>query len=122
MIACSGRTEFKYEIERYKDIITGNFLDKNQVDKLSNNVGLEYTIISLTVDGRYSYQPGVFSAPPEKCYEDEAETEILSVLDEDNKDWLDDLTQSEEDTIKSLIEESVSDQDGDYDFDDEEDF
>jgi hypothetical protein len=85
---------------QYEDIANGedddNFTDSMQVE--------------LSIKGSYSFIKGVFWASPEKCYPDETETEIISVVDKKGKDWKDLLTEDEKESILQLIASDAADE------------
>jgi hypothetical protein len=113
-----GTTTFDFEIERYKDKISGELL---AFDKLTREEDeYEYQTITLNVEGSSYFQPGKFYGPPENCYPDEGEIEILSVMGPDNKDWEDKLTDKEVEQIEQEIDERVQSDIAD-DFDDFDD-
>lgn len=103
----SGTASFDFEIERYKDKKTGQYIAYvlGEVDEER----YEYTTISLHVEGRSYFQPGKLYGPPENCYPDEGETEIESAVGPDGKDWTDQLTHSEHDSLLEMIQENVQD-------------
>lgn len=120
----SGTTSFQFEIERYKSK-TGELVEDTQIPADSEESDYEYQTFTLEVSGRSYYQPGRFSGPPEDCYPDEGETEILSVIGPDGKDWQDKLSDSENDSIIQMITDNVSSgSDRDYDdyYDDSESY
>lgn len=102
----SGNASFDFEIERYRD----NQTDKLLVEPLNDDeVRFSYTVLTLQVEGRSYFQPGCNWKLPEDCYPDEGETEIISVIGPDGKDWEDQLTQSEKDSLIEMIQEQVID-------------
>lgn len=107
MSGYSGSTSFEFEIERYKDKKTGQYIAYvlGEVDEER----YEYTTIKLDVEGRSYFQPGKLSGLPEDCYPDEGETEIESVIGPDGKDWTDQLTHAEHDSLLEMIQENVQD-------------
>ncbi len=114
----SGNTTFEFEIERWKNKTTGELLTSDQTDQLFKDnplltdelfeVTYEYLPIYLEVEGRSYYQPGRTWGPPESCYPDEGDTELISITDEDGNDWEDKLTVKERDSVMDLIQENVS--------------
>ena len=114
----SGSTKLDFEIERFKDKESGELLIDDKSDQ--EEFECEYQLITLKVEGSSYFQPGKYTGPWEDSYPDEGDTEITSVIGPDNKDWTDKLTSEERDTLVSLIEASVKDQDGrDYEPDDD---
>ena len=76
--------------------------------------------IELTIKGSSYFQHGRLSGPPEDCYPDEGETEILEIMHED-KLWIGELTKAEIDKALELLSEAVAgagDDDPDVDYDD----
>lgn len=109
----SGTTEFDWELERVKDPATGELRAINDDDG-----DLEYEYFTIKVEGRSYFAPGRLYGPPENCYPDEGETEILSVTGPDGKDWEDKLTSDEKEKILDHISEKVSEDDDGPDPDD----
>lgn len=106
MSGYSGETSFDFEIERYRDNQTDQFL----VEPLNDDeVRFTYTLINLQVEGRSYFQPGRYHGPPENCYPDEGDTEITSVIGPDGNDWESKLTEKEKDSIIEMIQENVQD-------------
>lgn len=105
MSGYSGTTSFEFEIERYKHKKTG----KETAYLLCgiNEDDYEYHTVALQVEGSAYYTPGRLYGPPENCYPDEGEVEITSVIGPDGKDWTDQLTHAERDTIEEMITEHV---------------
>jgi len=103
----SGTASFDFEIERYKDKKTGQYIAYvlGEVDEER----YEYTTLTLHVEGRSYFQPGKLYGPPENCYPDEVETEIEAAVGPDGKDWTDQLTHSEHDSLLEMIQENVQD-------------
>jgi len=103
----SGTASFDFEIERYKDKKTGQYIAYvlGEVDEER----YEYTTLTLHVEGRSYFQPGKLYGPPENCYPDEGETEIEAAVGPDGKDWTDQLTHSEHDSLLEMIQENVQD-------------
>jgi hypothetical protein len=106
MAGYSGTTEFDFEIERYKDKQTGNYIAYLLEE---DEERYEYTTLTLKVEGRSYFQPGKLYGPPENCYPDEGEVEITAVIGPDGKDWEGQLTHSEHDYIEEMIDEKVRD-------------
>lgn len=123
----SGSTNFTFEIERYRDKETGDYLLLDAVPASSDdNFEFEYETISLEISGNSYYSPGKYHALPEDCYPDEGDTEIESVIGPDGKDWYNLLTDQERSHIIDMISENVSsgsdgrdDYDGDDGYDDD---
>lgn len=103
----SGTASFDFEIERYKDKKTGQYIAYvlGEVDEER----YEYTTLKLQVEGSSYFQPGKLYGPPENCYPDEGDTEIEAAIGPDGKDWTDQLTHSEHDSIVEMIQENVQD-------------
>lgn len=117
----SGSTNFKFEVERFKNIFTGELVTS---DKLSSDddFNFEYQTITLQVEGRSYFTFGRSSGLPEDCYPDEGDTEVESVIGSDGKDWYNLLTSSEVGSLLTEIQDRVID-DGpeDYEEDDYDD-
>ena len=103
----SGSTSFTYEIERYKDKESGEFiLEKDLPPDDDEDFEFEYTLILLTIKGSSYYNPGLFSCPPEKSYPDEEDTEIESITDSYGNDWEYKITESERSYILENIQQN----------------
>lgn len=113
----SGSTDFDFEIERYVNKKTGQktayLLDPEDPE-------YEYETFTLKVEGSAYFTPGRLSGPPENCYPDEGDCEIIACVGPDGKDWESQLTHSERDAILDQIQEEVSSDEGpdpdDYDY------
>jgi len=103
----SGNASFDFEIERYKDKKTGQYIAYVLGEVDEERYG--YTTVTLHVSSRSYFQPGRLSGPPEDCYPDEGETEVESIIGPDGKDWTAQLTHSEYFAIQEMIEENVKD-------------
>lgn len=103
----SGSSSFQFEIERYKNKSTGEVLSPDSIQEISDDY--EYSTILLDVSGSTYFEPGRMFGPPEKCYEDEEFTEIISAIGPDNKDWIDLLSSTEIDSIKEMIIDHIRD-------------
>lgn len=103
----SGNTTFEFEIERYKDKDTGKMILPSPSNGYGDDFEHEYSTFTLVVEGHASFTPGRLYGPPENCYPDEGEIEILSVIGPDGKDWEDHLTNEERESILNTIEENV---------------
>lgn len=108
MSGYSGTATIDFDIERYRNIMTGNLVHPDKVNDL-NEFLYEYVTHTLTIEGRSYYQPGRLYGPPEDCYPDEGETEIMSVIGPDGKNWEDQLSDGEKELILELIQENVMD-------------
>lgn len=104
----SGTTSFHFEVERYRDKDSGQLITSDQFME-DNGLEYEYLLINLMIEGQSYYSPGRTYGPPEDCYPPESDTEIISVVDEDGKDWEDNLTDSEREFILQEIEDRVTD-------------
>lgn len=115
----SGTASFDFEIERFKNKKTGELtayvLPGNEDD-------YEYQLLTLNVEGRSYFQEGRLSGPPENCYPDEGDTEIMAAVGPDGKDWTAKLTHSEMFTIQDMIEDNLDLDGPDYDDDYEDDY
>jgi len=114
MAGYSGETTFDYEVERYRHKETGALYPIDQVEKGLDQTALEwleftyeYVCIPLQVEGSSYYAPGRTWGPPENCYPDEGDTELISLTDDDGNDWEDKITESERDSIMDMIQENV---------------
>lgn len=107
MSGYSGEASFDFEIERYKDNVTGKYIAYvlGEVDEKR----YEYTTITLKVEGRAYFQPGRISGLPENCYPDEGEVEIKHAVGPDGNDWQDQLTHAEHDALIEMIDGNVKD-------------
>jgi hypothetical protein len=117
MSGYSGTASFEFEIERYKDKESGELLSHDKVKPDDDGFEYEYQTIALQVEGRSYFAPGRTYGPPENCYPDEGDTEIESVIGPDGKDWESKLTDEERESIMTMIDENVRDQEPDVDED-----
>jgi hypothetical protein len=103
----SGSVSFSYEIERYKDKESGEFILENDLPPDDDEgFEFEYTLILLTIKGSSYYDPGSFSGPPENSYPEEEDTEIESITDSDGNDWEYRITESERSYILEDIQQN----------------
>jgi hypothetical protein len=102
----SGTCDFVHEIERYKHPVSGEFISKEEVQKLGLS-GIDPEVIELHVEGSAYYREGNTWALPEDCYPDESDAEIVSATDGKDTDWLPLLTSEESKAIHDKIEEEV---------------
>lgn len=110
-----GTANFTFEVERYKSKITGQLLSNAECETTS--IGdMEYLLIPLQIEGNSYFTAGNTYGPPENCYPDEGETEILSCTDEHGCDWETLLTNYERDQILEKIAEDAQES-GDLDED-----
>lgn len=116
----SGSASFDFEIERYKSKATGELVTEDKIPIESEEEDYEYQIITLHVSGNSYYVPAYTSGLPENCYPAEGDTEITFVEGPDGKDWSDQLSKSETNSIIEMIEEHASDG-GEPDYDDYDD-
>lgn len=126
----SGNASFDFEIERYKNKLTGEFLtgDKAEAEVKDHPFGdewfemnYEYQVISLSIEGSSYFQPGRLHGHPDNCYPDEGDTEITSVIGPDGLDWESNLTESEKDSVIEMIQDHVVDGMDEPDYDDYDD-
>jgi len=103
----SGECCFSVSIERYKDPDTGKYYSLEEAEKIDPDEKFEIEDLILYVEGNAYYIPGYFDGLPENCYPDESDVNILSVVDEDNNDWMSKLDKSEIDLIENVIIEEV---------------
>ncbi len=123
----SGTADFDFEIERYREKATGKLFTLDKIEEELSAMGFdnddidlcyEYQVITLAVEGRSYFQEGRFYGPPENCYPDEGETEIVGVIGPDGKDWQSVLTSSEVDSITDMIADYAADSCEEPDYDD----
>ena len=96
---------FNFTIDRFLNLETKELV--NQVSSEENEDDFQYLPINLNVEGRYSFRPGRYSGPPEYCYPDESEAEILSLTDPDGQDWTNQISEEEQSIIIDSIAEQV---------------
>ena len=92
----SGVTNFEYMVERFVDPI-GGLLPYDETESE------DYIEVKLNVEGRAYFRSGKYSGPWEESYPDEGETEIISIVDSEGKDWEDKLTASEKEELMDII-------------------
>lgn len=97
----SGTVSFKFGIERFK-MPDGSFSLAPPFEDA------EPTEIIVNIEGSSYYDRGVSFGLPEKCYPPEGDSQILSCIGPDNKDWEDKLTENEKFKIIAEIEERCS--------------
>lgn len=66
------------------------------------------SIINLVITGRAYFSSGVYYG--ENSFPDDYDSEIISAVDEDGKDYMDELTSAERDRILDAIDRDVQDQ------------
>jgi hypothetical protein len=99
----SGSVSFEFEVERYLDILTNEWVTH---DKVNSDERFEYNTLTLKVEGSSRFTSGKTFGRPEDCYPEDGDTEIDSVtLGEE--DWNDKLTEDERDSIIEMIVEQV---------------
>ncbi len=110
----SGTTSFSFEVERYRNIFTDELLSLDQINQIESENGsdyidsiFKYELISLNVEGSSFFSPGKYYGEPYDCYQDEHETEIISVTDQNNLDFELSLTKSERESLLETIENNV---------------
>jgi hypothetical protein len=113
----SGKVNFEFEIERYKNKVSGELVTDITTD---NEYLFDYELILLQVEGSSFFASGKYFGKPENCYPDEGDTEITSVTGPDQLDWEDKLTASERERIIQMISDQVQDQEPDYNEDDDD--
>lgn len=106
----NGKAKFKFDIERMLDAESGRILDMNSEEDMSDEQRYHYKVISLDVSGRAYRCEARLYGDPSVCYPEEGDCEILSAIDGDGKDWIDDLTDYEEDCIRDKIVELIIEQ------------
>jgi hypothetical protein len=120
-----GSTTFEFEVERYKNNQTGELIFVNSIPDDAKESDFEYQCITLVVEGNSYFTPGRTYGDPNDCYPDEGETEITSLQGPDGKDWSNDISDSEKDSILDMIttqsEECDSGCEREYERDDDRD-
>lgn len=117
MSGYSGSTSFSFEIERYRNRVTGVMYTEEDADAED---GFEYQVLQLSVTGTAYYHPGKTYGPPEDCYPAEDDVELSSVVDMEGKDWKDQLTNREKDHMQLMVIDLIQMGQEDLDeFDDE---
>jgi hypothetical protein len=115
----SSESSFQFDIERWKDLKTQQLHSSVPPEM---ECQYEWQAISLTVKGRYSWQPGRHYHP-EHSFPEEMDVDLDAVIGPDGKDWEGVLTTSERDQILRMIEDEVTEQMDDYDpYDNEDDY
>lgn len=117
----NGKATIDFHINRIKDLQTDQyrlFQDGDDPDREEE--------LTLEIEGRSYYAEGRTWGPPENCYPDEGETEILSVMWK-GKPFPWELTKEETEMAEEMICNAVQDDDGpdpdDYDDDyDDQDY
>jgi hypothetical protein len=102
----SGYATIEFPIERIKDLTTDEYRPIKDGDDLSRSEELV-----LTITGRSYFYPGKFYGPPEECYPDEGDTEIISIT-WNGKPFPWDLTPEEEEAVLEQISSEVSEDEG----------
>jgi hypothetical protein len=102
----SGCATIEFPIERIKDLTTDEYRPIQDGDDLSRSEELV-----LTITGRSYFAPGKFYGPPEECYPDEGDTEIISII-WNGKPFPWDLTPEEEAAVLEQISNEVSEDGG----------
>lgn len=123
MSGYKGSATVQLHVQRIKDLDTDQYRMVQDDDDDERVEELELEVI-----GTSYFTPGRLSGPPEDCYPDEGETEILTVT-LNSKAFLGDLSKDETQEAESLISEAVQEDDGpasepDYDepdYDDRDD-
>jgi hypothetical protein len=119
MSSYNGTAEFDWDIERYTDP-SGNLITGEEVPE---GVEYPYHMIKLTVKGRAYFVSGKTWGPPDSCYPDEGEIEILSIVDDKGNSWDGKLTKKEEEEVNEQIDMKVREScESDYDDRDPEDY
>lgn len=114
----SCNTNLLFEIERIKNKETGEYLTGEQffdlIGLLKEDYKKEnylYEIIKLSIDGNAWYDSGINTGLYELSSPPEGEPYILSAIDNNKRDWIDELTDDEIEDINEMI----IDQCGNYD-------
>ena len=98
-------------IERYLDK-SGKYI---AFDTLPANIeDYTYCLIPIKVEGNYSYIPARVNCRVDDSHTDESDCEIVSAIDSNGKDWVNDLTDDEMESVIQLIIDN-SEEDDYYD-------
>lgn len=101
-----GTATIDFHINRIKDLQTDEYRLLRDDDDPEREEELE-----LEIQGRSYYQEGRYYGPPENCYPDEGETEILSITWNGKKfPW--DLTDKEIEKAEEQISMAVQEDEG----------
>lgn len=106
-------TKCEFTIERYKDKSGKLIAFTTLPDDIDN---YEYKTFKLSVEGNYSYVPARINCRVDDSHPDESDCEIVSAIDQFGKDWVNDLT---DDEMESVIELIVDNSEEDDYYDDE---
>lgn len=113
----NGKTTIDFHINRIKDLQSDEYRLMREGDDPEREEELE-----LEIEGRSYFQAGRSYGPPENCYPDEGETEILSISWR-GKPFPWELTEDERERAEEMICNSVQEDDGpDPDYDDFDDY
>lgn len=122
----NGNGSFTYDVERFLDNETNNYLTESELPENFDENRYEYTSVELTIVGSGYYTPAYTRGLPEDCYPADGDLEIESITGPNNKDWSSLITDSERDSIENELQnylENNSRYDGpDYDGPDERDY
>lgn len=111
----NGTAKIDFHINRIKDLETDAYRLFREGDDPEREEELE-----LEIEGRSYFQRGRTSGPPENCYPDEGETEILAVMWK-GKSFPWELTDSEKEEAEEMICNAVQEND-DFDPPDYDDY
>jgi len=113
----SGSIDFDFEIERYKNLKTGEYLLYKDVpsEDIDNEELYDYQVITLKVSGNGHHYPGKYHGPWEDSFPDDTECEIESVTDSQNNDWSAKLTEPESSYLKEVLIEKIQDDSDHFD-------
>lgn len=108
---------FKFEIIRYHNQTTNEWLNEQQYDELfegvteaeQQNIESCFTekYITLNVKGTGYYIPARTWGSPDDCYPADSDYDLESAKDENGYDWLDDLTDTERSEAMSELSSKV---------------
>jgi len=108
-----GSTTIAWTVERLIDTVNRKLIPlPGGVSDADEN----YVWANVDVEVRGYFAAGRYSGPPENCYPDEGEIEILSATDESGFDWLPHLTTKETEALEKMAwDELPKSIDDDYD-------
>jgi hypothetical protein len=101
-----GNATIDFHINRVKDLNTDAYRPITDADDPDREEELE-----LEIEGRSYFQEGRMYGPPENCYPDEGETEILSITWK-GKPFPWELTEKETEEAEEMIANAVQEDEG----------
>lgn len=112
----SSNCDFTFYIDRWLHPSSNNLLSLQEMQALNIAENeAEHHVITLNVTGWACCVEGNTSALPENSYPDEFDSEITSVTDENENDWLDRLTKFEINQIEDKLYDEMEYQSSSYD-------